>query len=612
MRQAGGQDSEELGKFHQLPWRDFDRLARGDADVEIVRRFREAERSRRLLLLRALLDEVTKTPERVAPLPSLEEAWDLLARVEARAPAAFNFVLCHPYTGSWAGYTIRLLRRGITGVCPLWSHIGHLHAIAASAAIRAGMNFRVPMPVWEGNVVLPTLGLARLAVDEPYSVAEVRGDCGQIEITNEHSRVLLTDPLDADAPGWSCIRRVTMSMGRHRLSVRLDDVDPYRGLHEPVLPSRLPNTDAEEWRELLIDAWQLIAGHRPELAEAFPAGVDSIAPSRPVRFRSASASTGEAFGSMRVARPDDAATLAATLVHEFQHILLGGVLHLARLYDDDPSERLYVPWRPDPRPLSGALTGVYAFFGVAGFWRAIARERTGSLARRAAYEFALARSQAWRVLSAVRTDATLTPAGRRFVDGIAARLAPWQDEPVPERLRAFADAVTTDHHAGWRMRHVRPGATTVHLLTEAWLARHPRPPAVLPPATAVPTPVQDGTPSDGRADLIRLGVAMADRGALAFVWRSVPGATAADLSYATGRFTEAVQGYQAELVTDPDRVSSWTGLGLALDALGSGPAARALLLRPELVRAVRRRIIATSREAPAPDRLAAWIGHCVH
>jgi hypothetical protein len=111
---------------------------------------------------------------------------------------------------------------------------------------------------------------------------------------------------------------------------------------------------------------------------------------------------------------------------------------------------------------------------------------------------------------------------------------------------------------------------------------------------------------------MRFGVVTDDRSALAFVWRSVPGATAADLSYVTGRFMEAAQGYRAELNQDPDRVSSWTGLGLALDALGSTPAARALLHRPELVRAVRRQVATRVRKAPNPEQLASWIGKSVH
>jgi HEXXH motif-containing protein len=612
MRHIEDQDFLEPTMFHQISWKDFDELARGEIRAEVVGRLRRAERSRRLLLLRALLDQMTKAPDLLGPLPPPEEAWDLLARVDTRAPAAFDLVLAHPYTGSWAGYTIRLLRRGITGVCPLWIHAGHLHAVAAAAAIHAGLNFRTSVPVWQGYAVLPTLGSARLPVHAPHTTAEVRGDGGRIEITNGDGRVTLTDPFDVDSADWWGVRPLRTRVGHHHLAVRLDDVDPYRGLHEPVLPRRLELADFGEWQSLFADAWQLLVHHSPGFAYALSAGLDSIVPSPAVRFRSLSASTGEAFGSALVARPDDGATLAATLVHEFQHIVLGGVLHLARLYEDDPSERFYVPWRPDPRPLSGALTGVYAFFGVAGFWRAMARARSEVLEHRAMFEFAQWRSQTWLVLRALRDDATLTRAGRRFLDGIASKLEAWQEEPVPEGLRRLADAVTTDHYASWRMRYLRPSTQTVTVLTEAWFAGRPRPPVIPPSADTAPTPVQDGTPSSARADLIRLGVAMRDPRKLASLWPSVHGATAADLAYTTGRFADAAQGYRAELAQDPDRVSSWTGLGLALSALGRNPAARALTRCPELVRAVRRRISTRSSEVPSPERLAAWIGQSVH
>jgi hypothetical protein len=90
-------------------------------------------------------------------------------------------------------------------------------------------------------------------------------------------------------------------------------------------------------------------------------------------------------------------------------------------------------------------------------------------------------------------------------------------------------------------------------------------------------------------------------------WARVPDATAADFAYATGRFTDAVRGYRAELSAAPDRPTSWVGLGLALSGLGAGPAARALLRCPELVRAVHRRIRTRTTNAPTPDDLAAWI-----
>lgn len=598
--------------FHQLPWAEFDELARGEIRPTVVRRLRDAERSRRLLLLRALTDEVCKTPELFSPLPSPEEAWELLARVEASSPEVFDLVLAHPYVGSWAGYTLRLLRKGITGVCPMWSHVGHVHAIAAAAAIRSRLNFRAVVPVWDGGVILPTLGMARLPVGEPHSLAEVHGTRGQVEITNGAGTVILTEPFDADRPGWQAVREATATAGRHRLTVRLDDVDPYRGLHEPMLPKRLETAELDAWHDELTEAWRLIVRYLPDLTEAVRTGVDSIVPGPTALFRSASASTGEAFGSALIARPGDAPTLAATLIHEYQHIVLGGVLHLAQLHEDDPRERFYVPWRPDPRPLGGSLQGVYAFFGIAAFWREVARTRDGNLAYRAMFEFTQSRSDAWRVLTALRHDANLTAAGRRFVHGIAGRLEPWLAEPTPDDLRRRVDAIATDHHAGYRMRHLRPDRHSVGTLADAWLAGSSHPPTTFAYTEPRPTPVPDGTPSDARTDLIRLDIALADRHALSRMWRTVRDATTTDLAYATGRYEDAVRGYRAELSRDPDRVSSCVGLGLALTGIGASPAARALTHYPELVRAVRRAISARSSNVPTPEQLATWLGESMY
>ncbi|MGH8880295.1 MAG: aKG-HExxH-type peptide beta-hydroxylase, partial [Stackebrandtia sp.] len=397
--------------------------------------------------------------------------------------------------------------------------------------------------------------------------------------------------------------------------VHLDDLDPYRGLYEPVLPQRLGPTEVGTWRALLDQAWRLIVHHLPDIADALPAGLDSLVPRPAVPFRMPSASTGEAFGSAIIARPPDAASLAATLVHEFHHIRLGGLLHLTRLHEEDSRERFYTPWRDDPRPIGGVLQGVYAFFGVTAFWRALARAGTGTPDRRAAFDFAFWREQTWRVLRVLRDDPALTPAGRRFVDGIAERLGPWQDELVPADLGALAAAVGADHYAGWRISYLRPDPRTVADLADAWLAGDARPTATQLSTDRAPTPVPDGSWSPARTDLIRLSVAEVDvadpldgRNALSRTWSHVPDATAADFAYATGRLTDAARGYRAELAADADRPAAWVGLGLALSGLGVTPAARALLHYPEVVRAVHRRIRARTRTVPAPEDLAAWIG----
>jgi HEXXH motif-containing protein len=147
-------------------------------------------------------------------------------------------------------------------------HIGHLHAVAAAVAIHAGLRFDSSIPVWSGGAMLPTVGLARFAVDSPHSVAEVHGEPGQVELSNETTRIRLPEDLTTDAPGRWGMRRLTPRAGRCRLSVWLDDLDPYRGLYEPVLPQRLDTAEVDTWCALLNSAWQLIVHYLPHIADA--------------------------------------------------------------------------------------------------------------------------------------------------------------------------------------------------------------------------------------------------------------------------------------------------------------------------------------------------------
>ncbi|GLY34810.1 HEXXH motif domain-containing protein [Amycolatopsis sp. NBRC 101858] len=598
---------------HQLLWPDFDAIARGDAGADPLRRLRAAERSRRLLLIRSLVEVATKSEDLYRPLPSPETAWELLARVERAAPQALEAILAHPYTGTWVGYTTRLYRQDVTGVCPFWVHAGHVHCLAAAAAVRAKIHFETELPVWRGKVALPTLGMAHLPAEAPFTVAEIRGGPGGVEIRARNSRVRLPARPSTDAPGWLGLREAVSWSGDQRLAVRLDDLDPYRGLYEPIAPERLNPTELESWRTVLDKAWQLLTERMPELAEALPVGLDSLVPAPAVPFRQPSASTGEAFGSAIVAYGDDPATLAAALVHEFQHIRLGGLLHLVQLSRDDRRERLYAPWRDDPRPLGGVLHGIYAFFGVTAFWRACAAADPAD--ELAAFEFALWRGQVWRTLAAVRVDESLTAAGRRFLECVAAKLQPWQDETVASGPSTWARFAAQDHYAVWRIRHLRPDPGTVAELTAAWRAGLSRPRlfGVGMPEPRVPTPVPDGEWQDSRTDLIRLRLGP-DGAARAFAHgSSVPGATEADLHFVAGRPLEAAAGYRRTLAADPDDPAALAGLGLALSAHSTGPAARALLHRPELVRAVHRRLLLDEPEpTPSVEAIAGWLGRFTH
>lgn len=577
-----------------------------------MRRLRRVERSRRLLLLRAIVDQAGKTPELTAPLPPPEAAWDLLARAQQAAPAALDAVLAHPHTGTWAGYTVRLLGGQVSGVWPTWVHIGYVHSLAAAAAIRAGIGFQATVPVAHGEVIVPTLGVAWLFAEQPWSVAEIRGVGGGVEIADSATTVQLPRDLGADAAGWSGIRTLHARTGGLSLSLRLDDVDPYRDHREPGLSRRVDGAEVAAWRELMAQAWALIVTFLPDVAEALRVGLDSVVPKPAARFRATSSSSSDALGSAVLARPRDASVLAAMLVHEFQHNRLDGLAHVVPLWENDPRERFYTAWRDDPRPVGGVVQGVYAFFGMTAFWRALARH-TGGL--RAAFEFAHNRAITWRAVVDLRGDAALTVAGRRFLDGVAELLGPWQDEAVDLDAAEFARLVAVDHYVGWRIRHVRPDTGFVDDLADAWLAGR-APVRARYDGDRAPTSIPDGGWSRARADLVRL---VMDAGGRTQVhrrvggepsvfesWTAVPGATRADFAWATGRFTDAVRGYRAELAEAPDRPASLAGLAVALAEVGGG--ARALVEWPELVRAVHRRVRGRAVRVPSPEDVAEWIG----
>ncbi|NEC28868.1 radical SAM protein, partial [Streptomyces sp. SID8111] len=167
-----------------------------------------------------------------------------------------------------------------------------------------------------------------------------------------------------------------------------------------------------------------------------------------------SASSGDAYGAMVVARPAGALALAETLVHEFQHSKLAALIHLFPLADDDRAERYYAPWRPDPRHLTGLLHGAYAFTGVAGFWRdRLAHPDHGPAA---AYHFALRRTQTRLVVRTLLTSGRLTEAGHGLVSGLARTLDGWLRVPVDAAALARARTAAVLHRTEWRLRNVAP------------------------------------------------------------------------------------------------------------------------------------------------------------
>ncbi|MCX5048817.1 MULTISPECIES: HEXXH motif-containing putative peptide modification protein [unclassified Streptomyces] len=168
-------------------------------DEHAVAELLDAEVSRRLLLLRAVLDASDDVPE--AGPAGVREAWRLLEDAEKLQPAGFRTALLDPQVGLWAASVFRRLSRVAADAAdagdaapdepPLHAELGFLSLLAASVSLVAGADFRVRVPVWQGAVFLPGLGRA-LVGGEAWGWAEVEARDGVATVTADGARAAVT------------------------------------------------------------------------------------------------------------------------------------------------------------------------------------------------------------------------------------------------------------------------------------------------------------------------------------------------------------------------------------------------------------------------------------
>ncbi|MER6344775.1 HEXXH motif domain-containing protein [Streptomyces sp. NPDC001595] len=547
----------------------FAELATGGGSAEAIAFLEGGERARRLLLLRTMLDRLEGAD---TPLTPAAEAWQAVKAAAERAPEAVERLLLAPATGRWIAHILRRVHGGATTGPPLWAEAGHLCALAAAAAVHAGTETGLRVPLTDGRLHLPGLGVLRLPGGRwGCSVGRAVTRGGRLTVTGpgRDGRPVTvtcrpaTEPIGGGPPAaggrdtgpqWIPLRTLTLAGAAGPVPIPLDDLDPYRDLDDPVPPARLDADEAEAWQRIFAEAAAMLAGAAdggpgrldPSLVRAVvPWGRTALLPPAPQTVP-LSASSGDSYGGMVIARPATGTALAEALVHEFQHSKLGALLHLFPLLDDDRVERYYAPWRADPRHLSGLLHGAYAFTGVTGFWR----DRTAEPAHAdaAAYHFALRRVQARLVVRTLLASGRLTPAGRRLVTGLARTLDAWLREPVEPAVLARARTAAALHRTEWRLRNVLPepqeglGAVRFRPDRRGW-------PDLRTHAFAT-RPTTPRTPDEH--------LAAADPAA-------------------------ALDGYAEVLSRDPADPHALAGWIVARAAHEPGPAARRLLARPELL-----------------------------
>ncbi|MFJ3232715.1 aKG-HExxH-type peptide beta-hydroxylase [Streptomyces sp. NPDC086787] len=467
-----------------LPEHALTELARTAGSSETLALLVRDQDTRRLLVLRTLLDQADRSPvcppsvrrrlrEDWAMLESAEDTADTAAGTGAAAGSAVRTGLLQPLLGPWAQRCLRALESadGSAWQPELAAHFDHFGAVAAAIAARAGLPFAVRLTAHDGTLVLPSLGALRTGVRGPARVAAV----------HRHGRLTLRLPGAADVVvrlqdgvgAWSGSRAWTPAHALPGLlpgtpPVPLDDLDPYRsvrgGPHYYGLSGPVTLDDAE--RKRWLQAWSgtaaaLREGGRERPAEA-AALLRCLVPlavppgdSADGRAHGACSSTRQdAFGAVLSSTPPDATAFATTLVHELQHAKLSVLGQMLTLHHSDSRPRYFAPWRPEPRPYDALLQGAYAHLALAdhfghralGAGDPVRRDRDWAL-------FARYHEQVGAALPALAGSDDLTAPGRRFVEVMADTYDRMHDHPVPREHTVRAREYVRAARRLWTQRH---------------------------------------------------------------------------------------------------------------------------------------------------------------
>ena len=419
-------------RTHVIGGREFNALAAGLGDGAAMAQLAEAQRSLVRSLLGAVYQQGITGPEVSADVKAeLQRAWSWLTALDRERPEALTATLRHPYIRAWAIRCLRQLRpaaawssdtdrgRPVPGLA---ANLGHLGAIAAAAAVRAGTSGTVQIPVLDDAVHLPALGRLVVGPQEAGQTAtvDVAGGLVSVRLGGSGWTLAGTDLVNGvtgpdvkagsgRAASWQPLRRLSAP----GIRVVLEDTDPYRDCHQRQPASRLTDAEFAQWQRQFRAAWQEIECGHSAYAPALAAGLTTLMPLAAAGDGGdLSAAARDAFGTVAVARPADPGTLALLLIHEFQHVKLGAVLDLYDLYDPADDHLFHAPWREGKHLLGDFLQGTYAHLAVTDFWRVRQRFAADPAAGQ---QFEHRRAQTRDAIETLATSGSLTPLGTWFV-----------------------------------------------------------------------------------------------------------------------------------------------------------------------------------------------------
>ncbi|MFF4490943.1 HEXXH motif-containing putative peptide modification protein [Streptomyces sp. NPDC001544] len=435
-----------------LPDHALTELGRTGGSPETLALLARDQDTRRLLVLRAVLDGATASPAcSPGARQRLREDWALLEEAEAartgprgRAPStagpsgpAVRTGLLQPLLGSWAQRVLHTLEAADgdpRGQRDLAAGLDHFGAVTAAIAARAGTPFAVRLTAHAGTLVLPSVGALHTDDPGPTPVDTVcRG--GRLTLRRPGAADVVVH-LEDGVGAWSGSRAWTSAYALPGLlpgtgPVPLDDLDPYRTVHGGPHYYGLsgPVTLDDAARKHWLQAWTGTAtalrlggeGRLTEAAALLRCLVPLAAPpgqSPDGRSHGAcSATRPEAFGAVLSSTPPNATAFATTLVHELQHAKLAVLGMMVTLHHSDGRARYFAPWRPEPRPYEGLLQGAYAHLALADYFQRRALGEADAARRDEAWgRFAGYHAKVTAALPALVGSDDLTPRGRQFVE----------------------------------------------------------------------------------------------------------------------------------------------------------------------------------------------------
>ncbi len=589
---------------HKLPETAFAALAAGEGDSDVVRLLREAQQSKHTMLLHAIAGATGDADPTEPAIAAFRVGYKLLTQVQEADPATFSWLLGLPHFGGWANDGLIHLDQGTP------PDFAYLACAAASAAVRAGVPFELDVPIRDGYVLLP--GLGRIAVtgetvsDEPAWI-RLRYDGGQLAAGDDVmlARTILAPDygLAPPVPYWHGTPAVHAETDGLSWDVLLVTDDPYLDRYPLPMSAGLDAGQLEQWRPRVRSAFEVLVQEHRWAAGPVAAGVAVIVPLTPHSETDLiTATSPAAFGAIATSWPPDPVILAETLVHEFQHVKLCGLLDLVPLATSG-GDTVYAPWRRDPRPAGGLLQGIYAHVGIVRFWAAQRHaESEPDDILRAQAQFARWRPAIEAAVDTLRQTSCLTAEGERFTELLRAEGQRLAVEPVPDGALEIAREAALDHWLTWQLQHVAVDAPGAASLAEAYRAGKPFPGSGLPGTWIAEDARKLG--SNVRSRLLNMRYLeparyrdLLDDGILPL--------SEADRLLFSRAAEAAVRGYRDLISESADpQPEAWVGLGLALHQLPAPPLADAFATRLSMLFEVHGCLGA----GYDPLDLASWLG----